>query len=409
MRIPTLAFIFNNAPFLATGALLSFLSSFGQTFFISIFGGEIRAQFGLTNGNWGLIYMVGTGLSAVIMVFAGGLADRFRVRVLGLVVIALLALACLAMAFNPWAAALPMVIFALRFTGQGMTSHVATVAMVRWFVAARGRALAVATMGFMAAEALMPISFVWLKQHFEWQQLWISAALFCLACMPVLHRLLRLERMPQSAAASSAMLGMNGQCWTRAQALRHPLFWSLTPAMMFFPAFGTAFWFHQVHFAALKGWDHLALVAVFPLGTLTFGLFTVIYGWAIDRFGAARLLPIYLIPLVLAFSLHALAPTIGWTAVGVILMGMAGGGQATIPNAVWAEFYGTHHIGAIKSAVAAVMVLGSAIGPGLTGWLIDAGVGFETQLYGFAASFVFAILVMLVPLRNARQALAVTP
>lgn len=409
MKTSTLAFIHNNAPFLATGALLSFLSSFGQTFFISIFGGEIRAEFGLNNGDWGLIYMVGTGLSAIVMVFAGSLADMFRVRILGVMVIALLALACLAMAFNPWAAALPIVIFALRFTGQGMTSHVATVAMVRWFVAARGRALAVATMGFMAAEALMPISFVWLKQHFEWQHLWVAAALFCFACMPLLHRLLRLERTPQSAVANSAMVGMNGQHWTRAQAFRHPLFWSLTPAMMFFPAFGTAFWFHQVHFAALKGWDHLALVAVFPLGTLTFGLFTVIYGWAIDRFGAARLLPIYLIPLVLAFALHAFAPGIAWTAAGVVLMGMAGGGQATIPNAVWAEFYGTQHIGAIKSAVAAVMVLGSAIGPGLTGWLIDAGIGFETQLYGFSASFAFAILVMLIPLHQAHKALTVAP
>jgi MFS family permease len=198
---------------------------------------------------------------------------------------------------------------------------------------------------------------------------------------------------------------MNGQHWTRAQALRHPLFWALTPVMMFFPAFGTAFWFHQVHFATLKGWDHLSLVAVFPLGTLTFGLFTVVYGWAIDRFGAARLLPIYLIPLILGFSLHAYAPSIAWTAVGVVLMGMAGGGQATIPNAVWAEFYGTQHIGSIKAAVAAVMVLGSAIGPGLTGWLIDAGIGFEVQLYGFAASFVVAILVMLIPLQQAAKAL----
>lgn len=409
MKASGLTFLRDNAPFLATGALLSFLSSFGQTFFISIFGGEIRAAFGLTNGDWGQIYMVGTGLSALVMVFAGGLADRFRVRVLGVAVIALLALACLAMAVNPWAAALPLVIFALRFTGQGMTSHVATVAMVRWFVAARGRALAVATMGFMAAEALMPISFVWLKQHFEWRLLWAAAALFCLVCIPLLYRLLRLERTPQSAAENAVTLGMNAQHWTRAEALRHPLFWALTPAMMFFPAFGTAFWFHQVHFAGIKGWDHLALVAVFPLGTLTFGLFTVLYGWAIDRFGAARLLPIYLIPLVLAFSIHAFAPTIGWTAAGVVLMGMAGGGQATIPNAVWAEFYGTRHIGAIKAAVAAVMVLGSAIGPGLTGWLIDAGIGFETQLYGIAASFVFAILVMLVPLHRAVRALTVTP
>ena len=82
-----ISFIRENAPFLATGALLSFLSSFGQTFFISIFGGEIRAEYGLSNGDWGLIYMIGTGASAAVMVFAGGLADRFRVRQLGITII----------------------------------------------------------------------------------------------------------------------------------------------------------------------------------------------------------------------------------------------------------------------------------------------------------------------------------
>src|SRR6056297_1501004 len=113
-----LRFVRNNAPFLLVGALLTFLSSFGQTFFIAVFGGDIRTAFGLSNGDWGLIYMLGTGASAVAMLFAGGLVDRFRVRSLGIAVVGLLAGSCLAMAFNPYAAALPVVIFALRFFGQ---------------------------------------------------------------------------------------------------------------------------------------------------------------------------------------------------------------------------------------------------------------------------------------------------
>jgi len=150
-----ISFIKQNAPFLATGALLSFLSSFGQTYFISIFGGEIRAHYGLSNGDWGLIYMIGTGASAAVMVFAGGLADRFRVRQLGITIILMLGLSCLLMAWNPIAALLPLLVFCLRFFGQGMTTHVATVAMARWFIATRGRALAVAAMGYMFAEATL--------------------------------------------------------------------------------------------------------------------------------------------------------------------------------------------------------------------------------------------------------------
>jgi MFS family permease len=404
-----LRFIRDNAPFLATGALLSFLSSFGQTFFISIFGGDIRAEFGLSNGDWGLIYMIGTGGSAAVMVFAGGLADRFRVRVLGISVVWMLALACLAMAFNPVAALLPLVIFALRFTGQGMTSHVAVVAMARWFVATRGRALAIAAFGFMAGEAALPLTMVWLKSMIDWRWLFVGAAGFCLLASVALFRLLRLERTPQAMAKMNQATGMNGQHWTRAQALRHPMFWAMVPAVMSFSGFGTAFWFHQAHFAEIKGWSHLALVAVFPLGTASLLFSTILYGWAVDKFGAVRLLPVYLAPLVLAFVLHWYAPSLWWTAVAIILMGFAGGGQATILNACWAELYGTRHIGSIKSAATALMVLGSAIGPGFSGWLIDIGIGFEVQQLGYAALFAFAALILIMPVRRAYAALTPAP
>ncbi|AKS47732.1 Sugar phosphate permease [Octadecabacter temperatus] len=401
-------FIRENAPFLATGALLSFLSSFGQTYFISIFGGEIREQYGLSNGDWGLIYMIGTGASAAIMVFAGGLADRFRVRQLGITVILLLGLSCVLMALNPIAALLPLVVFFLRFFGQGMTTQVATVAMARWFVATRGRALAVAAMGYMLAEATLPLLMVWMKSRVDWHFIWLGCALFCLAMAPVLFRLLRLERTPQSVSSSEQSTGLYGKHWTRMDALRHPMFWAMAPAVMSFSGFGTAFWFHQVHFAEIKGWSHLALVAVFPLGTATIFLSTIIYGWAVDRVGAVRLLPFYLIPYIIAFILHWYAPSLGWTALALILMGAAGGGQATLLNACWAEFFGTQHLGSIKAAATALMVLGSALGPGISGWLIDNGVGFEVQMLGYSACFAIAALLLLYPVALMRRSARAT-
>lgn len=408
MQIGYIAFIRANAPFLGAGALLALLSAFGQTFFISIFGGEIREAFDLTNGDWGLIYMIGTAASAAVMVFAGGLADIFRVRTLGIAVVAALGLACLAMAVNTAAALVVVVIFFLRFFGQGMSMHMATVAMSRWFVATRGRALAIAGMGFMIGEMTLPLIMVWLKSIVDWRTLWVCFALFCFAMCPVLYRLLRLERTPKADAAIENTTGMGNRHWTRREALAHPLFWLIVPGLMSFAGFGTAFWFHQVHFADVKGWTHLSLVAVFPVGTATLMASTVLFGWAIDRFGAVRLLPIYLVPYVLAFILHWYAPSLAWTALAVMLMGLAGGGNATLLNACWAEFYGTNHLGAIKSAATAAMVLGSAIGPGLSGWLIDQGVGIEIQMLVYAGCFGFAAILMGIAARMYNR-LATTP
>jgi hypothetical protein len=42
---PLPGFLCANAPWLAAGFLLTFASSFGQTFFIAVFVGEIRADF----------------------------------------------------------------------------------------------------------------------------------------------------------------------------------------------------------------------------------------------------------------------------------------------------------------------------------------------------------------------------
>ncbi|MDG1009877.1 MAG: MFS transporter, partial [Amylibacter sp.] len=43
-------FIRENARWLTAGMLLTFISSFGQTYFISIFASEIQAEFDLSHG-----------------------------------------------------------------------------------------------------------------------------------------------------------------------------------------------------------------------------------------------------------------------------------------------------------------------------------------------------------------------
>ncbi|MEM6886586.1 MAG: MFS transporter [Pseudomonadota bacterium] len=403
------AFIRDNAPWLTAGALLTFLSSFGQTYFISIFAGEIQSAFLLSHGAWGSMYALGTMASAAVMVWAGGLTDRFRVRTLGAAVLVFLAIACLVMALNPFVWAIPFVIFALRLAGQGMCSHIAVVAMARWFVATRGRALSVATLGFAAGEAMLPLSFVALLAVFDWRILWLVAALTALLAVPLLARLLRQERTPQSMSEENQSTGMYSRHWTRAEALRHPLFWFMVPALLGPAAFSTAFFFQQVHFAQVKDVAHITLVAMFPIYTgMGIGAM-LLSGWALDRFGTPRLIPYFQLPMVFAFCIFATAQTVGTILCGLVFLGLTAGANSTLPNAFWAEFYGTRSIGSIKAMSAAVMVLGSAIGPGATGVLIDLGVGIEKQYLGVAVYFLFATMLMWVGVSRARSSLTSAP
>ena len=387
-------FIINNLRWLTAGALLTFLSSFGQTYFISIFSGEIRNTFDLSHGDWGLIYGFGTFASAIVMIWAGGLTDIMRVRKLGPIVLCALSASCLFMAFNPLVALLPVVIFCLRLSGQGMSTHIAAVAMSRWFVSNRGKALSISNLGFSFGEALIPLFLVSALIYFSWQKIWILAALVTLLSIPILIWLLRQERSPQSIDADDQSLGMNKLHWTRKQTISHPLFWFMMPAVIGQSAFNTAFFFQQVHFSEIKGWEHLNLVSMFPVYTGVAICMMILSGMLLDKLGTSKLIPYFQLPMIIAFILFAFGETLYSALLGFIFLGITSGANTTLPNAFWAEFFGTKHLGSIKAAAAAAMVLGSAIGPALTGILLDFDISLNFQYVGISIFFVLSSLFM---------------
>ena len=396
-------FIYKNSQWLSAGILLTFLSSFGQTYFISIFSGEIRNTFNLSHGDWGLIYGFGTFASAIVMIWAGGLTDIMRVRKLGPMVLCALSTSCLFMAFNPVVALLPVVIFFLRLTGQGMSTHIAAVAMSRWFVNNRGKALSISNLGFSFGEALIPLFLVSALIYFSWQKIWIIAALITLLSIPILIWLLRQERSPQSIDAEDQSWGMNKLHWTRKKTISHPLFWFMMPAVIGQSAFNTAFFFQQVHFSEIKGWEHLSLVSMFPIYTGVAICMMILSGILLDKFGTAKLIPYFQLPMIIAFILFAFGETLYSALLGFIFLGITSGANTTLPNAFWAEFFGTKHLGSIKAAAAAAMVLGSAIGPALTGILLDFDISLNLQYVGISTFFIISSLLMLVGISRVKK------
>lgn len=399
-------FLRSNLRWLSAGMLMTFLSSFGQTFFISVFAGDIRAEFGLSHGAWGGLYALGTFSSAVVLIWAGVATDHFRVRQLGAIVLIGLATACVALALNRSAWLLVPSVFLLRFFGQGMSIHIATVAMSRWFVATRGRALAIAGLGFAVGEAILPLIFVSLMAAGAyWRDLLLVCAGITMLGVPLILMVLKQERSPQSFAEASSAAGMMGRHWTRIEALRHPLFWFMVPSILGPSAFVTSFFFHQVHFAATKGWTHLEFVAWFPVFTGCCIVAMLAAGWALDMWGTSRIMPLFQLPIAVGFVFFATGTSPQMAFFGFVFIAMTVGANATLPSAFWAEFYGTAHIGSLKAMVAAVMVLGSAIGPGVTGWLIDIGIGLETQFLGIAVLFVISSVSVWIGIRRARPSL----
>ncbi len=53
---------------------------------------------------------------------------------------------------------------------------------------------------------------------------------------------------------------------------------------------------------------------------------------------------------------------------------------STLFGSLWPEIYGTRHLGSIRAVTMSAAVLSTAIGPGLTGTLIDRGVDLPQQM-----------------------------
>ncbi|MDH3668060.1 MAG: MFS transporter, partial [Paracoccaceae bacterium] len=110
-----LRFYRDNARWLMAGLVLALCSSFGQTFFISLFAGHIKEIYGLTDGGWGSIYTIATLTSAAVLIQAGGLADTMPLKRLTLLVLALYLAVVLGMMVNRSVLILVLLIAGLRF------------------------------------------------------------------------------------------------------------------------------------------------------------------------------------------------------------------------------------------------------------------------------------------------------
>ena len=286
---------------------MAFFSSFGQTFFISLFGERIRETFTLTHGGFGLCYSIATLCSGFTIIWVGQKLDAIDLRPYCAALCVGLIAACLGMAFAPVVLALGAALYLLRLTGQGLLSHTAMTSMARYFDEHRGKAMSVAGLGFPAGEAVLPIIAVTVLAYITWRQAWLGiAALLAVVMVPIVLWLLRghtarhathVSQLDAAETRAASAVAPRRQ-WTRGETVRDPRFYLLLPAVVAPGFIVTGLFFHQVHLVESKGWTmtmFAATFAIFAGAQLPAGLLA---GPLVDRIGATRLVPACLIPFI---------------------------------------------------------------------------------------------------------------
>ena len=388
-------------PELSLGLFLIFSSSVGQTFFISLFSGEIRNAFNLSHGMFGILYSVATLTSATLFFWLGKITDQFNLTVLGLITLGILSGFSFLLSSAETLLILFLSLLGLRLFGQSMISHIAVTAMARWFSKKRGRALSVALMGHPIGEALLPSLITFFLFQYTWREIWVGiGTCIIIIFLPLVYWLGRHIKLNMHDPYNSKQTKSKKNLivsWNRSQVLKDLRFYQVLPGLLASPFIVTGVFFHQIHLIETKSWSITLLASSYPFFALSVIGVTFGAGWIIDRFGTVHLLRFFLLPL--AFGLLLIVATDKAFAIPIfmILMGASAGSATIIISTLWVELYGINYLGSIRSMFFSMVVLATSISPALIGLLLDTGVTLEIQfiiftIYIFICSIIFAIL-----------------
>lgn len=381
------------------GFSLTFLSSVGQTFLISLFVPGFLRDFGLSEAGFGILYAGATLTSALLLPWVGQWMDRTSLHHFTWGVVVLLAGAAWLVAAAWHVIVLALALTGVRLAGQGLSSQTAATTMARYYHAARGRALSVSSLGYPLGEGILPLLLVGSIALIGDRMTWVALGGAALLFGPFLVRLLRRSGValdPRVAAAPPPGTETPvTRAWRRKDVLRDSRFWLVLPLKLLPPFWITGLFLYQTTIAGLKGWSLALMASAFLAFAVTRVATTVAAGGAVDRFTARRLLPVSVLPLALAMGLLWLGggPWIAY--LFMALLGVTMGLSGAVHPAFWAELYGTRHLGAIQSLQTSLMVLSTAASPVVVGLVLDRGADLDGLLLAGVVSVVAGAMLAL--------------
>lgn len=351
------------------GMLHFFFSGLGQTYLISMFVAHFMASLSIDAMEFSWLYSGATLLSAFTLPFSGKYIDSIKVRYVSVSVAILLSIFSLVAASMEHIIVLGIALFGLRFCGQGMMVLVGSTATARYFSIARGKALSLVGLGISVGEFCLPFIVTYLLIAVGWRYTWLAlSASVLILFIPAIIKLVPIRdhfQLPIAASESTKHSIPKGA--TRMEVLKDPKFYLLALLNLWVAFYITGVFIHQSTLANTYGWSLTLMasgISVFGLTRLISNLFL---GPVIDTYTATKSFLFVLIPLMLGSLLLAFNQSAVSVILFFILCGISSSLSSITTTAMWAEVYGTAHLGAIRSTVSTFMVFSAAIAPVIVG------------------------------------------
>ena len=368
-----------NRYLLGFGFLLAFLSSFGQTFLISLYVPYIQEAFEISDSLFSSIYGGATIASAFTITWAGRFIDKVRLTRFTIIVMLGLVFFLGLLSMSYFLPLLFISLYGLRLFGQGLLSHTAITSMARFFDDERGKSISLANLGHPFGEAILPIILVSLMALLGWRYTLITSLIVVLLAIPYAIYLLRKnvnfsQLRKYIPAPFSKEEEKQSKPW---EVMKTRAFWVIMPSSLAAASIGTGFLLFKLKLGLANNWTPTFIAAGFTAYAVGNALSNLLAGFLADRFSGKNLFPIYLLPACLGFValMFFNDPWVYIALVGGI--GITNGFGSTVKNVALAELFGTRIIGSVRSLFTTVMVFSTALGPLAFGILLDNGFNFS--------------------------------
>lgn len=381
-------FLKKNLREVSFGWTLTLLSSFGQTFLISLYVPKIIEEFSFSKGAFGAVYALATVISSIILLSVGHTIDHKPVKKVTALTLIGLIFSTVLLGFSHYHIALLIVsLIGLRLCGQGLLSHISLTVMSRHYDRDRGKALSIVSLGYAMGEAIFPIGITALIALYGYE---IAARVSSLILIFYLIRLYfvdtkHFDNQTEIAQGHSFRLLLKNL----KTIIKDKRFLILMPSSFVLSFTVTAIFFYQYVFVEDKGWSVTLYASFFTVHAITRFIMSVFGGLWVDRFGAQKLYRFYLLPLAIGLLPFAFMESIIGALLFLLFAGVTTGMAGTVKSAVLAEVYGVEKLGAIRSLFTMFMVLSTALGPLILGVMMDVKIPF----YGLML-FLFGLVLL---------------
>lgn len=365
-------------------ALSVFFSAPGQTYFASAFIESYVLEFGWSRVTISSIYSIATLAAGFLLFLVGKQIDRFGQKKVMIVVAAFLGLNCLWTSFTMQIWMLFIGFFFGRLLGQGSMTLLPSTLIPHWFIKRRALAFSLMSLGGVIGSAILPPLNTWLIQLLGWRTVWRfwTGALWLIFIPFVLififnnPRDLGLstdsETKKAPAKDTSAVKYIKIPSWTLKEASRTFPFWGMIYSQLLLPMVVTGIVFHFISIMREKGFSSSNAASILSLLAMVSFPTTLLAGWILDKIKIHYAAMIISAVMAVGLLVLLLFPGFAATIIFIVLLGSAMGLQSVWGGLVWPNYFGTRHLGSIRSMAMTASVIGSALGP------IPFGISFDS-------------------------------